>query len=128
APGKRPISSMCPSIFVDRKTGNAILVIGGSGGTMITSGSALVALRHLMFDETIKSAIDAPRLHHQLMPDHISFESNFPQNILKKLELIGHKVKLIEDRGSVIEAIGRDKNGKITANSDFRKGGSIDGY
>ncbi|RWS01477.1 gamma-glutamyltranspeptidase 1-like isoform X2 [Dinothrombium tinctorium] len=128
APGKRPMSSMCPSILVNVKSRLPILVVGGAGGTQITTGVASVALRTLLFDDTIKSAIDAPRLHHQLLPDVITYEHNFPQNIIKNLEEIGHKSKMLVGRSSVIVGIHRNQNGKITANSDYRKGGSISGF
>ncbi len=104
------------------------LVIGGSGGPKITTATAFVAIRHLWMAEDIKTAIDAPRIHHQLFPDKIVYESNFPQNILNNLKEKGHQIEELPkgERGAVIMAITRN-NGKIYANSDYRKGGTVDG-
>lgn len=124
--GKRPLSSMCPSIFVDQ-SGNVRLVIGASGGTKITTSVATVAIRHLWLNETIKEAIDWPRIHHQLFPNEIVYETNFPNDILLGLKALGHQIKdLGTERGAVVMAVSRDNNA-IYANSDFRKGGDVDG-
>jgi gamma-glutamyltranspeptidase/glutathione hydrolase/leukotriene-C4 hydrolase len=104
------------------------LVIGGSGGPKITTAVAFVAIRHLWMDEDIKVAIDAPRIHHQLFPDKIVYENNFPQNILNNLKEKGHQIEELPEgeRGAVIMAISKNK-GNIYANSDYRKGGTVDG-
>lgn len=132
-PGKRPLSSMAPSIFVDSK-GNPKLIIGASGGSKITSAIAIVALRNLFFDEDLKTAIDGPRIHHQFLPEAVWYEANFAPEILATLKARGHQLKLITGRSSVVMAIACNDttptlhNGKkITANSDYRKGGSVDG-
>ncbi|XP_054161799.1 scoloptoxin SSD14-like [Oppia nitens] len=125
-PYKRPLSSMCPSIFVE-PTGNVRLIIGASGGTKIITGVAVVAIRHLWMNETIKQAIDWPRLHHQLWPNKIIYESNFPKDILEGLKRLGHKTEdLGQERGAIVMAINRYNN-LFYANSDFRKGGDVDG-
>ncbi|KPJ08565.1 Gamma-glutamyltranspeptidase 1 [Papilio machaon] len=115
APGKRPMSSMSPSIIVD-KGGNAKLVIGASGGTKITTAVALVAMRKLWFGQTIKQAVDEARLHHQI----------FPQDIIKGLRAKGHGMERYPGRGSIICAMYRNRTG-IYANADFRKGGDVAG-
>ena len=126
-PKKKPLSSMCPSVFTDQKTGDVRLVIGSSGGTKITTAIALVAIRHLWFGEDIKKAIDAPRIHHQLFPDEINHEKNFPQELLDGLGKLGHKLKNQgQQRGAIIMAISSDGN-NLYANSDYRKGGDVDG-
>ena len=103
-------------------------MIGGSGGPKITTAVASVSMRNLWFGENIKQAIDSQRLHHQLFADEIIYEKKFPQNILKKLKAKGHVVKQLSDgdRGAVIMAISKE-NGKLYANSDYRKGGAVDG-
>ena len=66
-PGKRPASSMSPSIVVDKQN-EVKLVVGASGGPRIISAVAYVTIRNLWLGEDIKSAIDNPRPHHQLVP------------------------------------------------------------
>ena len=66
-PGKRPASSMSPSIVIDKQN-NVKLVVGASGGPKIISAVAYVTLRNLLLGNDIKSAIDSPRPHHQLVP------------------------------------------------------------
>jgi gamma-glutamyltranspeptidase/glutathione hydrolase/leukotriene-C4 hydrolase len=128
-PGKRPLSSMAPSVFVDGK-GNPRLVLGASGGSKITTAIAIVALRNLFFEDNLKTAIDSSRIHHQYLPDLIAFEANFPPEILSSLAKRGHNLSVITGRSSVVMAIACDYNNSskiITANSDYRKGGTVDG-
>lgn len=128
-PGKRPLSSMAPSVFTD-EAGNVRLVLGGSGGSKITTAIASVALRHSFLEEDIKTSVDGPRLHHQFLPNEINYELNFPKDLLYALKQYGHKERPILDRSSVIMAIASDQcEGRklLTANSDYRKGGSVDG-
>uniref|UniRef100_A0A6G1SD81 Gamma-glutamyltranspeptidase 1 n=1 Tax=Aceria tosichella TaxID=561515 RepID=A0A6G1SD81_9ACAR len=128
-PGKRPLSSMAPSVFIDGH-GNPKLIIGASGGSKITTAIAMVALRNLFFNENIKTAIDSSRIHHQFLPDKIMFEANFPPEILSSLAHRGHNLKVITGRSSVVMAVACDyKNSSkvITANSDYRKGGTVAG-
>lgn len=127
AAGKRPLSSMSPSVFVD-ETGPR-LIIGASGGSKITTAVALVSLRNLWMNDDIKLAIDSARVHHQLFPTNVENEACFPTNILDSLKEKNHQIKQIEDgdRGAIVMAISRLKNGTIRANSDWRKGGTIAG-
>lgn len=130
-PGRRPLSSMVPSVFTDAE-GNVRLIVGGSGGSKITTAVASVSLRTCFLNEDIKSAIDGPRIHHQYLPNEIMHEENFPKMLLHALELRGHVSKPIKGRSSVIMAIASERAGNstmrhITANSDYRKGGTVDG-
>ncbi|CAH1772931.1 unnamed protein product [Owenia fusiformis] len=125
-PKKRPLSSMCPTIVVN-KDGDVELVVGAAGGTRITTASALVLIRSLMIGEGIKEAIDAPRLHHQLLPKEVQMEANFSKRDKEELEKLGHEFK-VSTGISVVQAVLRGKDGKLYANSDYRKGGYTDGY
>nr|XP_042908628.1 scoloptoxin SSD14 [Parasteatoda tepidariorum] len=127
-PGKRPMSSMTPVIIVDGDK-NVKLAVGGNGGTQITTSVAQVILRYLWLNETIKEAIDAPRFHHQLLPNYIEHEENFPQDILDDMKKKGHELKKLgENMLGIIMAVARDESGQIFANSDYRKGGEVDGF
>ncbi|KAJ8731250.1 hypothetical protein PYW07_004414 [Mythimna separata] len=125
APHKRPMSSMSPSIIVDRN-GNAKLVIGSSGGTKITTSVALVTIRKLWFDQSIKEAVDEPRIHHQITPMHVEYEFGVIDDIVQGLRAKGHGMVRYRTRGSIICALFRNKTG-IYANADFRKGGDVAG-
>jgi gamma-glutamyltranspeptidase / glutathione hydrolase / leukotriene-C4 hydrolase len=125
APGKHPMSSMAPSIIVDRN-GDAQLVIGGAGGTKITSSVAYAIIRHLYLNESISSAVGALRLHHQLAPMVIEHEENFDEAILMELVKRGHVLRAIpKDNGfAALQAIARENDGSLTSVNDHRRGGS----
>lgn len=125
APGKRPLSSMCPTIVTDG-SGNVNAVVGGAGGSRITSGTALILFRHMYLKENIKQAIDDLRIHHQLYPNEVFYEKKFPRAILDKLQAIGHKV-VPEVEDSAFQGITRSADGRVFANMDFRKGGGFGG-
>ncbi|ROT68616.1 Gamma-glutamyltranspeptidase 1 [Penaeus vannamei] len=125
--GQRPLSSMCPAVFVDSK-GDVRLIIGAAGGTKISSGVAWASLRNLWFGDNIKEAVDARRIHHQLFPMTFSYEQGILPKIVEGLQTIGHVTEEFGIGGSVVCAIARGDNGKIYANSDFRKAGEVDGF
>ncbi|XP_049873161.1 glutathione hydrolase 1 proenzyme isoform X2 [Pectinophora gossypiella] len=124
-PGKRPLSSMVPSIIVD-DMGNAKFVVGGSGGTKIITAVALATMRKMWFNQSIKEAIDEPRFHQQLFPMYIDYEYGIPQDIVTGLRAKGHGMKRYRGRGSIVCALYRNSSG-IYANSDYRKGGDVYG-
>lgn len=126
-PGKRPMSSMCPAILVDSK-GDAQLVIGAAGGSKIPSAMISVAMKVLWLGEDMKTAIDAPRLHHQLLPNELVYEKGFDKNIVQQLKKIGHSVTESGAWGSVVVGIQRHSNRSISASYDYRKGGSNAGW
>ncbi|RVE50892.1 hypothetical protein evm_004459 [Chilo suppressalis] len=125
APGKRPLSSMSPSVLVDRN-GNAKMVIGASGGTKITTAVALVMMRKIWFEQTIKEAVDEARFHHQIFPMTVEYEYGVLADVIHGLRAKGHGLKRYKGRGSIICALFRNKTG-IYANADFRKGGDVAG-
>ncbi|XP_059154517.1 glutathione hydrolase 1 proenzyme-like [Physella acuta] len=126
APGKRPLSSMSPSIFVERD-GQVTMVIGASGGSRITTSTAWVAAHSLWLGDSIKDAIFRPRLHHQLVPDQLEHELGFQQNVVTYLRELGHTMKELLTPKSAVQGI-RVIDGAIFAESDHRKGGVPDGY
>lgn len=66
-PDKIPMSSTCPSIILD-ESGNVRLLIGGGGGTKITSSVAITTIYNLLMEENIKESMNHALFHHQLMP------------------------------------------------------------
>lgn len=124
-PKKRPLSSMCPSILVNKEN-EVHMVMGGAGGSRIITAIAQAMIRVLWLGEDIKKATDAPRLHHQLFPNEIEYETDFPQIYRDKLKKYGHDIQLSSEN-SVVLGIVKEK-GTLQANVDYRKGGSADGF
>lgn len=125
APEKRPLSSMVPSILVD-KNGDVKMVIGASGGTKITTTVAQIVAKILWMGQTVKQAMDAPRIHHQLYPSEIFYEYGIQKQVVDGLKKIGHKTSRYRVRGSVACVI-LINNDTVYANADFRKGGDVYG-
>lgn len=124
-PGKRPLSSMSPTIIVD-KNGDVRMVVGAAGGTKIPTSVALVIMRYLWFGKDIKEAVDEARFHNQVFPMTVSYEYGIIDDVVKGLESLGHDMERAKATGSVINAIVKE-NGTIYANADYRKGGDAAG-
>ncbi|XP_006621167.1 glutathione hydrolase 1 proenzyme-like isoform X1 [Apis dorsata] len=125
-PGKRPLSSMSPTIVVD-KDEHVRLVIGAAGGTKIITSIATAMILNLWSGYDIKQAIDVPRIHHQLLPMIVQYEQGFSTDILNYLSNIGHNITTYTGIGSAITAISK-QNGQIFATSDFRREGKTAGF
>ncbi|CAH1388407.1 unnamed protein product [Nezara viridula] len=123
--GKRPLSSSCPTVIVDKK-GDAHLITGAAGGTHITTSTAQVIMNFLWFDLSIKQAVDIPRIHHQLFPMALRYEEGIEMKLLQRAKHAGHKIKKVGPSSSVT-AIAR-KRDQITASYDYRRGGSTAGF
>lgn len=126
-PNKIPMSSMSPSIIIRNENGKIELVIGAEGGSQIMSSLLQTIVRVLYFDDSIKTSIDAPRLHEQLFPNTSFYEGNFPENVLNDLEAIGHRLKQLKERESCVTGLHVADDGQKYGNTDFFKGGSVDG-
>ncbi len=90
SPGKRPLSSMSPTIVL--KDGKPVLVTGSPGGSRIISAVLQVIVNAIEFDMNIAAAVSAPRLHHQWLPDEVRVEHGFPEATLAALRAKGHRV------------------------------------
>lgn len=122
-PGKRPMSSMCPSIILD-KDGNVRMLVGAAGGSMITTTVAQAILKYLALDWNINDAVQSHRLHHQLAPMEISYEQDMKPEILSFLERVGHTLKVsAPGQFSALTAIGL-KNDIPVPTYDERRVGS----
>ena len=89
-PGKRPLSSMSPTIVL--KDGKPVLVTGTPGGSRIISAVLQVVVNVLDYKMDVAAAVAAPRVHHQWMPDEVRVERGFPQETLDALKARGHRV------------------------------------
>lgn len=99
-PGKRMLSSMTPLIIV--KDGEYVMTIGSPGGPMIISSVLQTLLNIVVFDMNIQEAVNAPRIHHQWLPDEIRMEKyGFAPEVKKILESRGHKLSERKYMGDV---------------------------
>ena len=89
-PGKRPLSSMSPTIVL--KDGKPVLVTGSPGGSRIISTVLQVIVNVLDYRMDIAAAVAAPRLHHQWLPDVVRIERGFADDALAALRAKGHEV------------------------------------
>ncbi len=90
APRKRPLSSMTPTIVM--KDGKPYLVTGSPGGSRIITTVLQIILNVLDHEMDVASAVSAPRIHHQWLPDEVFAEKTYPEDVLKGLEERGHKI------------------------------------
>jgi gamma-glutamyltranspeptidase/glutathione hydrolase len=89
-PGKRPLSSMSPTIVL--KDGKPVLVTGSPGGSRIVSTVLQVIVNVLDYHMDVAVAVAAPRLHHQWLPDEVRIEHGFADDTLTGLRAKGHRV------------------------------------
>ncbi|XP_051269190.1 glutathione hydrolase 1 proenzyme isoform X1 [Dicentrarchus labrax] len=125
-PGKRPMSSMCPTILFDENN-KVKMVVGGSGGTKITTSIAQVILNALFFDYDLYKAVSDPRLHNQLSPNTTVAEPGFDKDVLAGLALKNHETEFLKSTGAVVQAVVRHDDG-LHAQSDPRKWAYAAGY
>jgi len=124
-PGKRPLSSMTPTILL--KDGKLYMVVGGPGGGRIITSVLQTIINNVDFELNVRDAVDAPRFHHQWKPDEISLERGFSPDSIRILEQKGHKV---EHSGSVarVFAIVVQPDGWLSGAADGRGCGKAAGY
>lgn len=125
-PKKRMLSSMTPTII--SKDGQVRMIVGTPGGSTIITSVFQVAMNLIEFKKDVKTASDAPRFHHQWLPDTIKIEDGlFQKDVLEKLEEMGHAFKEVSAIGKV-ETIWINENGKIEAVADRRADDHAVGY
>ncbi|MFN7915059.1 MAG: gamma-glutamyltransferase [Vicinamibacterales bacterium] len=90
APGKRPLSSMTPTIL--EKDGKLFMTVGAPGGSRISTAVLQVILNVVDFGMNVQDAIDAPRVHHQWMPDRLSLERAISPDTVDLLKSRGYEV------------------------------------
>ena len=120
APGKRMLSSMTPTIV--EKEGKLWLVVGTPGGSTIITAVAQTILNAYEFEQSMQEAVNAPRFHHQWLPDTVVFEpEGFSKETLERLKKKGYLIN--EERTRIIgkvDAIRVLNNGKLEAGADPR--------
>lgn len=127
APGKVPLSSMTPTIVL--RDGRPVLVVGSPGGARIITTILNVVLNNLVFGMDPQEAVDAPRIHHQWLPDELRVEPRgISADTRAALEALGHKVSEQPEFGNAM-AIGVDPDtGEFLGAADGRGVGAAAGF
>jgi gamma-glutamyltranspeptidase/glutathione hydrolase len=120
-PGKRPLSSMTPTLLFGE---DRIAAIGTPGGSRIIT-MVLLGLEALMEGKGAQAAADAPRYHHQYLPDMVFAEpSALPQEQIEALQARGHAVRVLDDTwGNMNIVLWNVLTGEVEAGSDSRNEG-----
>jgi gamma-glutamyltranspeptidase/glutathione hydrolase len=133
-PGKRPLSSMTPTMVVHE--GKTVLVLGSPGSSKIITTVANVLMGVLDYGMNIQEAVNAPRFHNQWLPDVLNVEQWFSPDTVQRLQKKGYNVELgLHEGGEVspywsdAECIAIDpKTGERLGASDYRHNGRAVGY
>ena len=128
-PGKRPLSAMTPTLML--KDGKLFLVLGSPGGPRIITIVANILIGVVDFSLDLQEAVNAPRFHHQWLPDQIFVEDRLSPDTMNVLRSKGHKIKIDYSWGDWGdgECIMIDpKTGERLGASDGRNNGKAVGY
>lgn len=128
APGKRPVSSMTPTIVV--KDNMPVVALGARGGPRIINAIFQTLVNVIDFKMDIERAVNEPRFHHQLFPDTLRYEQFcFPDDVVKNITQRGHILKATKSSLASVQALYRDqKTGWLYSGADRREGGTAAGY
>lgn len=118
-PGKRMLSSMSPAIIA--KDGKVVAVIGSPGGRTIINTVLQVALNVMAFGMPIQDAVNAPRIHHQWLPNTVTIERDgVPASTMSALTAMGHKVQFGGQQGTAHSVMIDPKTGHRIGAADPR--------
>lgn len=127
-PEKRMLSSMAPTIVA--QDGRPLFAIGSPGGRTIINTTVQAILNVIDYDMNIAEAVEAPRIHHQWLPDVTSFEgTGFSEDTLIIYEDMGHEVRARGEQGTAMGVYYESETGLFLGGSDSRAGdGAAVGY
>jgi gamma-glutamyltranspeptidase/glutathione hydrolase len=124
APGKRPLSSMSPTIVLD-PSGKPFMTVGAAGGPTIITQVVLAISNVIDLHDDLVTALTRPRFHHQWSPANLWIEKTFDPSVLKRLEEMGYKVKPANPEGACNAIL--YQNGVFTGVSEPRLNGKAAG-
>jgi gamma-glutamyltranspeptidase/glutathione hydrolase len=128
APGKRPLSSMSPTIVLDAER-QPVLTIGAAGGPKIITQVILAIVRYLDFQQPLAEAVASPRFHHQWRPDSLVVERGLPPAVIAGLQHRGHAIEEIDPKSAGrTQAIAKERDQELTGVADPRGDGAAAGY
>ncbi len=125
APGKRPLSSMSPTLVL--KDGRPIASLGAAGGPTIITQAVLALVRMIDFGASPTAALRGPRLHQQWRPDVLRLETSWPAAIREELRQRGHTLQEVSAIG-VSQCIAVDDRGAFVGAADPRVKGKAAGW
>ncbi|MDN5923616.1 MAG: gamma-glutamyltransferase [Xanthomonadales bacterium] len=119
-PGKRPLSSMSPTIVLH--DGDLFMVTGSPGGSTIISTTLESILNVIDFGMNAQQAVNAPRMHQQWYPERIAVEPGLlTPAVQQKLEAMGHKFKIVRSWGADEAIVKNPKTGQLEGANDRRR-------
>jgi gamma-glutamyltranspeptidase/glutathione hydrolase len=124
APGKRPLSSMAPTLVLEGD--DILLAAGGAGGPTIISGTLQLILNVIDGGLDAQAASASPRIHHQWTPDVLALEPEIPRDVLEALDRRGHKTHVREHICTANIVVKTQKG--VEAAAEYRSGGAPAGY
>ena len=125
-PGKRPLSSMSPTLVF--RDGKPWLATGSPGGSMIITTVLQTLLNAMEFDMNIATAAARPRVHHQWLPDKLRVEHGVSPDTIRLLENMGHKVEFSSRTLGRTQSIMLNDGWLLGATDTRRPGGWVAGY
>jgi len=125
-PGKRPLSAMTPTIVL--KDGKLFLVLGAEGGPTIITNVANILLSVVEDGLDIQEAVNAPRFHHQWLPDELKLEDRISPDTARLLEAKGHKITREHFWGDAECIMIDPKTGERLGAADGRNNGKALGF
>lgn len=123
-PGKRPVSSMTPTIIT--RNGKLFMAVGAPGGSRITTGVTEVILNVIDFHMNAQDAVDLPRFHEQWKPDILFLQNGFPQATEEALKKMGYQTKPTEGVARVEAIVAKD--GRLEGGTESRLNGKVAAY
>jgi gamma-glutamyltranspeptidase/glutathione hydrolase len=128
APGKRMLSAMTPTVVIN-PAGRTELITGTPGGSTIITSIFQIVTNHIDFGLPVRTSVDAPRFHHQNLPDVIRFENDgLDPGTVEALRRMGHEVRERDGISGDVESIWIAPDGTRYGAADRRRDGSALGY